>query len=109
MESLSFGSTFKHPSTISLISSTVDLGRRLYSRLKTFCFNFSKDIAQKGTFPVTNSYKMTPSDQTSAEKVYLFPSSTSGAIVIRVPHPVLVSLLKVSKHFDKPRSAILIS
>jgi hypothetical protein len=44
----------------------------------------------------------------SAENVYFFPSSISGAIVVGVPQLVFAILLIVLKVLAKPKSAILI-
>jgi hypothetical protein len=45
----------------------------------------------------------------SAEKVYLFPSRTSGAILRGVPHLVLAILLILLNYVAKPKSAIFIT
>ena len=87
---LSSGFLFKHPLTISDISSSVCGGRRSYSQLRMFYIIYFSEPCMKGESPVYNSYKIHPSDHMSAEKVYLSPSRISGAMVWGEPHWVLV-------------------
>ena len=106
---LSSGFIFKHPLTISDISSCVCGGRRSYSQSRMFYIIYFSELCMKGESPVYNSYKIHPSDHMSAEKVYLFPSRTSGAIVWGEPHLVLVLLLRLISYVAKPKSAIFIT
>ena len=106
---LSSGFLFKHPLTISWISSSVYTGRSLYLQSRMFYFIYSSELLMKGESPIYNSYKIHPSDHMSAEKVYFFPSRTSGAIVWGEPPKVLAILLRLLKYLAKPRSAIFIT